>query len=141
MIYYECLVNLAGDRNHVVRKRYQSPAELMCLQAIHGAGSVYRITREPSKGRDSTPYQVIKDRLQKQYGRTRIGPDNDPRPLLPQVFPGWPNASLPGDASGAGIDPLMFAEDERPKPAAPRKSRAKASEPEPEPETDTSFAE
>lgn len=141
MRFYTCRINLDGDVRHVVQKRGVTAAEIQVLQAIHGRASVYDIAVEPQqKSRDSTPHKEVGELLDRRYGRVRVGPDNNPRPVLPQVFPGWPNVKFPRDADDAGIDPEMMAEDDKPKKSS-RRSTKKA-EPEPEAsEPDTSFTE
>lgn len=147
MRFYTCMVTLEGDVRHVVQKQGVTAAEIQVLQAIHGVASVFDITAEPvSKGRDNTPHKEIANHLDRTYGRTRVGSDNNPRPVLTQVFPGWPNAKLPRDAKAAGIDPGMMVDEAKAKKAA---SKAKAAdvpeepeEPEePSDEADTDFTE
>ncbi len=111
MRFYTARINLDGDVRHVVQKRGLSAAELLVLQAVHGRAAVHNIVQEPQqKAKDNTPHRVIADHLDRRYGRVRIGPDNDPRPVLPQVFPGWPNVRFPSDAKDAGLDPELFSE-------------------------------
>lgn len=114
MRYYSANVNIAGDRNSVVRKTNLTAAEVMVLQSIHGSGEVYDISKQPQSGRDNTPHAEIKDHLMKRYGRVRTGPASDRRPVLVAVFPGWPNVTLPSDIDKAGIDASLLAEDEKP---------------------------
>ncbi len=142
MRFYTCDVSLEGDRRHVVRKVNMSPAELMIMQAVHGHGAVTNISREPQAKRDNTSHAELRARLERTYGRVRIGSDNDPKPMLPQVFPGWPNVKFPVDAEAAGIDAIFMADEDKPKAKATRRTSRKA-EPEPEPaaETETDFTE
>ena len=119
-------VNLAGDRNHVIPKRQVTAAEIMVLQAIHGHGEVYNIQLEPSSGRDNTPHEQVRDHLMKVYGRTRVGSGGDRKPVLPAVFPGWPNVTLPRDADAAGIDPVLMNEDAIPRTRSGKRRKAAA---------------
>lgn len=128
MRYYSAKVNIAGDRNSVVRKTNLTAAEVMVLQAIHGAGEVHDIKKQPAQGRDNTPHAEVRDYLMKRYGRVRVGPSSDRRPVLVSVFPGWPNVNLPSDLDKAGIDPILLAEDERPKKATSRAKSAPVTE-------------
>lgn len=143
MRFYTCRINLDGDVRHVVQKRGVTAAEIQVLQAIHGQASVYEIALEPqNKSRDNTPHKAVAEQLDRRYGRVRVGSDNNPRPVLPQVFPGWPNVRFPTDAKDAGINPELLAEDKTPKKSGGRST--KKSEPASEPEageSDTSFTE
>lgn len=129
MRYYSAFVNIAGDRNAVVRKTHLTAAEIMVLQAIHGHGEVYDISKEPSSGRDNTPHATVREHLDRRYGRVRVGPSSDRRPVLVAVFPGWPNVKMPSDAESADLDPVLFSEADKPKKSAPKRGAAKAEEP------------
>ena len=118
MKYYSARVDIAGDRNHVVVKRNITPAEILALQAIHGGSSVHTIAEEPNKGTDRTPHDVIRARLDRTYGRTRVGPEGHRRPALVAAMPDWPGGNLPADVKAAGIPAELLAE----KPAAAAKS-------------------
>lgn len=118
MRFYTAKINIGGDRNHVVTKTGVMPAELKVLQAIHGFGSVHDIKAEPSKI-DHTSHAEARDRLQKEYGRTRIDVGGDARPVLVSVFPGWPNVDMPADAKAAGIEPQLMLDDDEPEGPKP----------------------
>ncbi len=112
------------------------------MQAIHGRAAVYDIAVEPQqKSRDNTPHKEVGELLDRRYGRVRVGPDNNPRPVLPQVFPGWPNVRFPRDAADAGIDPEMMVEDDKPKKASRRSTKKAEPEPAEASETETDFTE
>src|SRR5690554_8116176 len=117
MRFYSAHVNIAGDRNAVVVKTGLTAAEVMVLQAIHGHGEVHTISEETSatKAKDNTAHAVIREKLDRRYGRVRTGPSSDRRPVLVAVFPGWPNVKLPPDIDAAGVDPALLAEDQKPK--------------------------
>lgn len=116
MRFYTARIDLGGDRNHVVVKDGLSPAEILALSAIHGAGSVHTITPDPG-GNDKTPHREIITHLEANYGRTRVGGSDNRAPVLQRVFPGWPNVTLPADAKAAGINPSLMAEEAQPKKA------------------------
>lgn len=149
MRFYTANVNLDGDVRHVVQKRGITAAEIMVLQAVHGHASVHNITQEPQqKAKDNTSHKEVGELLDRRYGRVRVGPESNLKPVLPSVFPGWPNVKFPRDAEDAGIDSELMAEDTAPKKTTRRKTTKKTEpEPEPEPETasdddtDTSFTE
>lgn len=137
MRFYTCRISLDGDVRHVVEKRGVTAAEIQVLQAVHGRSSVFDIAVEPqNKSRDATPHKVVADQLDRRYGHVRVGPDSSLRPVLPTVFPGWPNVKLPRDADDAGVDPELMVEDDKPKKSSRRS--AKKAEPEPEPEQEPS---
>lgn len=112
MRQYSASVNIAGDRNHVVTKAPVTAAEIMVLQAIHGAGEVHHISAVPGSETDKTPHAVERERLERRYGRTRVGPDSDKRPVLVRVFPGWPNVELPADVKAANLPSTLMVEKE-----------------------------
>lgn len=116
MKFYSARVDIAGDRNHVVVKRNITPAEILTLQAIHGGSSVHTIAEEPNSGSDRTPHDVIRKRLDRTYGRTRVGPEGHRRPALVAAMPDWPGGTLPADAKAANIPAELMAE----KPTAPK---------------------
>lgn len=126
MRYYSAMINLAGDRNNIAHKSRVSAPELLLLQAIHGTGNVYDVELDPSTNSDRTPQHVVKEQLNKVYGRSRIGEGSDRKPALVAVFPGWPNVQLPTDALEAGIPSNLFIEVEQ-KPAS-RRSKGKTEE-------------
>lgn len=142
MRFYTCRINLDGDVRHVVQKRGVTAAEIQVLQAVHGRSSVYDIAVEPqNKSRDATPHKVIAEILDRRYGRVRVGPDSNLRPVLSTVFPGWPNVKLPRDADDAGVDAELLVEDDKPKKPSRGRAKKAEAEPEPEPEPDTDFTE
>lgn len=124
MRFYTAKVNIGGDRNHVIVKDELSPAEIMVLQAIHGQGEVHDIRQMPSQGLDRTPQAIIKAKLDKIYGKSKVG-SGDPKRVLPTVLPGWPNVDLPTDLKSAGISPLLVSDDSVSQDVA-RKGKAQA---------------
>jgi len=107
MRFYTASVNIGGDRNHVVVKDKLTAAEIMVLQALHGASSVHSVRAEPADGIDATPHAVIKEKLMRVYGKSRVG-DTDQRPVLVSVFPGWPNVQIPADLSATEFDKALM---------------------------------
>lgn len=115
MKLYTCSIDLNGDRNHVVNKSSVTAAELLVLQAVHGAASVHSIRKDP--GEPNMKHADLQEMLSRKYGRTKAGPENDRRPVLVRVFPGWPNRpDFPLDAKAAGIDPLLMVGAQAPAP-------------------------
>lgn len=113
MRFYTAKININGDRNHVRVKSELPPAEIKVLQAIHGSDSVYDIAKQMGADRNM-PVAELVDRLQKQYGRTRVSRGGDEkRPVLVGVFPGWPNIdTVPTDLKAAGVNPALIKSDD-----------------------------
>lgn len=70
-----CTVRLAGSGDNTVAKTNVSPAEIACLLAIHGEGSVVDI--QPTS-MDKTPHVDERTRLKFIYGK----------PVIDRLFPG-----------------------------------------------------
>lgn len=121
---YTANINIGGDRNHVVVKSNITAAEILVLQAIHGSQDVYNITAGAGA---YTQTGDLKAHLEEQYGRTKVGPESDRRPVLAHVFPGWPHrVEFPDNVKAAGVDASLVnggEESEAPQGPEPVKQR------------------
>lgn len=120
-------VRLGDSAGHTVFKTNVTPAEIVVLQAIHGASAIVGI--QPTK-MDKRPHVEEFDRLTALYGRTSDGlMDAGNGDLLDRLFPGAAKR-LPVSLEDIGLGHLVN----------PIKGKGKAEpapEPEPEPEAPT----
>lgn len=114
-------VRLGDSSGHTVYKTNATPAEIVVLQAIHGASAVVGI--QPVK-MDKRPHIEEFERLVALYGRTPDGlMDAGNGDLLEKLFPGAAK-NLPVTLKDIGLGHLVN----------PIKGKKDQPEPEPEPE-------
>jgi len=121
-------VRLGDSSGHTVPKTNVTPAEIVVLQAIHGASAIVGI--KPTK-MDKRPHIEEYERLQGIYGRAPDGlMDAGNGDLLEKLFPGAAKqlpVSLKDIGLGHLVNPLKGdkgAKAEAPEPADPAEDEA-----------------
>jgi hypothetical protein len=99
------MVALTGDRNNMVWKTDLSPAEVLLLQALHGADAVVQI--EPVGDVRREPHEEI-ERLKEAYPLHRDRIQN--------IWRDFPGTAFPSRIDTLGINPALL------KPAEAAKS-------------------
>ena len=91
------LVALTGDRNNMVWKTELTPAEILLLQALHGADAVLQI--EPTGDVRREPSEEI-ERLKEVYPLHRDRIQN--------IWRDFPGPSFPSRIDSLGINPALL---------------------------------
>jgi hypothetical protein len=91
------LVALTGDRNNMVYKVDLTPAEILLLQALHGADAVAQI--EPTGDLKREPQEEV-DRLKELYPLHRERIQN--------IWRDFPGPAFPTRIDALGINPALL---------------------------------
>ena len=91
------MVALTGDRNNMVWKTDLTPAEILLLQALHGADAVVQI--EPTGDEKREPSQEIQ-RLKELY------PLHQER--IQNIWRDFPGPAFPSRIDALGINPALL---------------------------------
>jgi hypothetical protein len=91
------MVALTGDRNNMVWKTDMSPAEVLLLQALHGADAVLQI--EPVGDVKREPHEEI-ERLKELYPLHRERIQN--------IWRDFPGPAFPSRIDTLGINPALL---------------------------------
>jgi hypothetical protein len=99
------LVALSGDRNNMIFRNELTPAEIILLQALHGADAVLQI--EPTGEVKREPMQEV-ERLKTLYPLHQARVQN--------IWRDWPGPSFPTRLEQIGINPALMKAQEASKP-------------------------
>lgn len=91
------MVALTGDRNNMVWKTDLTPAEILLLQALHGADAVLQI--EPTGETKREPMQEI-ERLREAYPLHRERIQN--------IWRDFPGSAFPSRIDSLGVNPALL---------------------------------